>query len=127
MTASESFIQHVKDALSGLGPVSVRRMFGGAGVYADGVMFGLIADDALYLKADDVSRQAFEAEGAGPFLYESRGRTIVMSYWRVPDRLLEDADELACWGRTALAVARRAASPKRKAARATARKRDGGR
>jgi DNA transformation protein len=52
MTASDSFVDFLKDSLSGLGPVSVRRMFGGAGVYADGVMFGLVAQDALYLKAD---------------------------------------------------------------------------
>jgi DNA transformation protein len=102
VSASASFIEHVKETLAGLGPVSVRRMFGGAGVYADGVMFALIADDALYLKADDVSKRAFEAEGARPFLYESRGRPIVMSYWRVPDRLLDDPDAMVSWGRTAI-------------------------
>ena len=59
MSTSASFIEHVKETLAGLGPVSVRRMFGGAGVFADGVMFALIADDALYLKADDISKQAF--------------------------------------------------------------------
>ena len=124
MSASASFIEHVKETLAGLGPVSVRRMFGGAGVYADGVMFALIADDALYLKADDVSKRAFEAEGAGPFLYESRGRTIVMSYWRIPDRLLDDPDEMVSWARSALSIARRAAGPKRKSVRATVRKRN---
>jgi DNA transformation protein and related proteins len=123
VSASESFIEHVKETLAGLGPVSVRRMFGGAGVFADGVMFALIADDALYLKADDVSKQAFEAEGAGPFLYESRGRTIALSYWRIPDRLLDDPDEMVSWARSALSIAHRAA-PKRKAARGTARNRN---
>ncbi len=69
MAASEGFIELLKDVLSGLGPVSVRRMFGGAGVYADGVMFGLIADDTLYLKADDETKGTFEAEGLGPYGY----------------------------------------------------------
>jgi len=118
MTASNGFVELVKDALSGLGPVSVRRMFGGAGVYADGVMFGLIADDTLYLKADDATQRAFEAEGQGPFVYAGRGRTIAMSYWRIPERLLDDSEEMVEWARGALGVARRkaAAKPRRKKA-----------
>ena len=112
MAASEGFIEHLKDALSGLGPVSVRRMFGGAGVYADGVMFGLIADDTLYLKADDETKRAFEAEGLGPYGYDGHGKRIDLPYWRAPERLLDDADEMAAWARTALSVARRAAAAK---------------
>jgi len=119
MGASEGFIELVRDALSGLGPVSVRRMFGGAGVYADGVMFGLVADDTLYLKADDDTKRAFEAEGLGPYGYEGQGRKIVLPYWRIPDRLLDDADEMVAWSLVALGVARRtaAAKPKPKQAR----------
>jgi len=114
MSASEGFIELLKDCMHGLGPVSVRRMFGGAGIYADGVMFGLIADDTLYLKADDATKRDFEAEGLGPFLYEGGGRTIAMSYWRIPERLLDDPDEMVDWARTALEVARRAAAAKLK-------------
>lgn len=119
MTASDGFIELLKDSLRGLGPVSVRRMFGGAGVYADGVMFGLVADDTLYLKADDATKRAFEAEGQVPFVYEGRGKVIAMSYWRIPERLLDDPDEMVDWARTALGVARRkvAANPKGSAAR----------
>lgn len=115
MTASDGFVELLKDVLSGLGPVSVRRMFGGAGVYADGVMFGLVADDTLYLKADSRSQGAFEAEGLQPFVYQGRGRTVAMSYWRIPERLLDDPDEMLDWARQALAAARRAAerNPKR--------------
>ncbi len=118
MAASENFVELVKDALSGLGPVSVRRMFGGAGVYADGVMFGLITDDTLYLKADDETKRAFEAEGFEPFGYDGKKRRIVLPYWRAPERLLDDSDEMVAWARVALAVARRAAAakPKRKKA-----------
>lgn len=116
MTASDSFVDFLKDSLSGLGPVNVRRMFGGAGVYADGVMFGLVTQDTLYLKADVQSQRAFEAEGLQPFKYEGRGRVIAMSYWRIPERLLDDPDEMVIWARRALLAARIAAAegrPKR--------------
>lgn len=114
MTASDGFVELLKDSLHGLGPVSVRRMFGGAGVYADGVMFGLIADDTFYLKADDATKSAFEAEGLAPFVYEGSGGTVAMSYWRIPERLLDDPDEMVGWARTALGVARRKAAAKPK-------------
>jgi len=119
MAASEGFIELLKDNLRGLGPVSARRMFGGAGIYADGVMFGLIADDTFYLKADDETKSAFEAEGLAPFVYDGSGGTVAMSYWRIPERLLDDPDELVGWARTALGVARRkaAAKPKGRAPR----------
>jgi DNA transformation protein len=92
----------------------MRRMFGGAGIYADGVMFGLIADDTLYLKANDETKRNFEAEGLGPFVYEGGGRTVAMSYWRIPERLLDDPDEMVAWARIALGVAQRAAAAKPK-------------
>ncbi|MEW5962805.1 MAG: TfoX/Sxy family protein [Pseudomonadota bacterium] len=115
MTASDGFIELLKDALQALGPVSVRRMFGGAGVYADGVMFALVADDTLYLKADETTRGAHETEGLGPFVYRGQGKTVTMSYWRAPERLLDDPDEMAEWARRALAVARRAGARKARA------------
>lgn len=109
MAVSAGFIDLLTDAMRGLGPVSVRRMFGGAGLFADGVMFGLVADDVLYLKSDDAGRSAFEAEGLGPFVYSGKGKPVAMSYWRAPERLYDDPDEMAAWGRRAMAVARRAA------------------
>ncbi len=125
MTASDGFVELLKDVLSGLGPVSVRRMFGGAGVYADGVMFGLVSGGEIYLKTDAESVAAFEREGCGPFEYGTKkGRRAVMSYWRLPDRLYDDPDELARWARQALAVAQRKAIAKPKArARKTRKKR----
>ncbi len=109
MTASASFIAQLIESLAGLGPVTIKRMFGGAGVYADGVMFGLIADDVLFLKADDASKAAYEAEGLGPFVYDGKSKPITMSYWRAPERLHDDPDAMVAWARIALAVARRAA------------------
>jgi DNA transformation protein len=87
-------------------PVSIRNMFGGAGVYADGVMFAILIDDTLYLKADEASGRNFAAEGKGPFTYRPKGRAAVaMSYWEIPERLLDDPDELAAWARRAYEVA----------------------
>lgn len=114
MPVSSSFIAHLTECLSGLGPVTIKRMFGGAGVYCDGVMFGLIDDDVLFLKADDTSKAAFEAEGLGPFVYDGKGKPITMSYWRAPERLSDDPDEMVAWARAALDVARRAAAGKAK-------------
>ncbi len=125
MTASAEFIALIVDLLAdvgtGSGPVSVRRMFGGAGVYGDGVMFALVIGDTLYFKADAETKLRFEAEGERPFVYDGKTRPVAMSYWRVPDRLLDDGDELTVWAREAIAVARRTS-----AARSRTRTRPGG-
>lgn len=114
MAASDGFLDLLKDSMRGLGAVSVRRMFGGAGIYADGVMFALVADDTLYLKADDETKHAFDAEGLSPFGYQTRDKRIDLPYWRAPERLLDDPDEMAEWAATALRVARAAAAKKAK-------------
>jgi DNA transformation protein len=101
--------EHLKEIFSEFGAVTVRRMFGGRGVYAEGIMFALIADGDLYFKADEETIPAFRAAGAGPFAYQSAGRRVVMSYWRVPDRLLDEPEELAVWARGAVRAAQRAA------------------
>ncbi|MEM8877755.1 MAG: TfoX/Sxy family protein [Pseudomonadota bacterium] len=107
MAVDPGFRDFVQDQLSGLGPVSVRPMFGGAGVYADGVMFGLIAFDTLYFKGDETIAARFEQEGCAPFTYEGKGRPVKMSYWQVPERLFEDPDDMLDWAHQALAIARR--------------------
>ena len=103
----------IAEMFAAFGAVDVRRMFGGVGIYADGIMFALGHDDRIYLKADDLTRNAFEREGQGPFTYETRtGRHALASYWCVPDRLHDDPDELAQWAAAALAAARRAQADK---------------
>lgn len=98
---------------SAFGAVSVRRMFGGAGLYAGGVMFGLVFDGLIFLKADAVTARDFEREGSTPFEYATKtGKRAVMSYWRLPDRLYDDPDDLAQWAKRALAAAERKAKPK---------------
>ena len=117
--------EHLKEVFSAFGPVSVRRMFGGAGVYAEGTMFALIADGELYFKADEDTIPAFRAAGVGPFVYGAKGRRVVMSYWRLPDRLLDEPDELAEWARAALRVAQRSAAARPSRRKAAAAKRSG--
>ncbi len=96
------------ELFSEFGPVAVRRMFGGAGIYADGTMFGLLADGVIYLKADDVNTPAFEREQLEPFSYQTKdGKRGVMSYRRMPERLYDDSEELVEWARGALAAAHR--------------------
>ena len=108
MTVSKHFIEQIAELLAPLGDIRIRRMFSGGGVYCDGVMLGLIADDTLYLKADAESCKRFEAEGQGPFVTHGRGKPVRMSFWRAPERLHDEPDELQDWARQALAVARRA-------------------
>ena len=97
------------------GPVSVRRMFGGAGIWAEGMMFGLIVDDVIYLKADDQIIPEFERERMGPFVYATKnGSRSLRSYWRMPDRLYDDPDALANWARRSVAAAHRAAVSRRR-------------
>ena len=98
----------IQELFSAFGAVAVRRMFGGAGIYAHGTMFALVADGIIYLKADELSTPAFERENLPPFTYETKdGKRGVMSYRRMPDRLYDDPDELATWAHAALAAAQR--------------------
>jgi DNA transformation protein and related proteins len=115
MASSREFITFVADQLGSLGHITTRRMFSGAGVYCDGVIFALILRDALFFKVDDGNRAAYEAEGLEPFKYEARGRTVeIGSYWRVPERLFDDPDEMLEWARAAVAAGRRAAAEKKR-------------
>jgi DNA transformation protein len=117
MAVTEGFKDFVTELLDGFGPVTIRNMFGGAGVYADGVMFAILVDDVLYLKADKDSQTAFANEGMGPFIYRPDGkRPVAMSYWEVPPRLLDAPEELASWAREAHRISRlgKAKSPRRR-------------
>ena len=107
MAPSESFQDFIRDQLAAFGPVTIRNMFDSAGIYADGVMFAILTDDTLYLKANETTVPAFEAEGMAPFTYTRDGRApVAMSYWEVPLRLLEEPEELAIWAREAHGISR---------------------
>lgn len=119
MKAPDPFHEFVAELFGGLGPLTIKRMFGGAGVWQDGIMFILLADETIFLKADAPLREALMAEGSYPFVWErpSDGKEIDLGYVSLPSAALDDPDEALIWGRKALAVARDAklkAPPPRK-------------
>ena len=117
MVASDSFAEFLRDQLAPLGRVTLRRMFGKTGVFCDGLMLGMVADDTLYFRVDDDNRAAFKEAQAFPQLnYAKHGRTIDLSFWRAPERLMDEPDELVSWARTALGAARRVAAKRQRAA-----------
>jgi len=110
--------EFLSDLFSHFGPVTMRRMFSGFGISADGTNFALALRSGLYLRADAATIPRFEAEGCGPFQYQTRAKTVtVNSYWQLPARLFDDPEELSDWARAALAAAQRAALKKRPKAR----------
>jgi DNA transformation protein len=114
--------ERIRELFASFGPVDVRRMFGGAGVFVDGMMIALVSRDVVYLKADAETIPSFEREGLAPFSYMARGgKRTITSYWRMPERLYDDADELATWARASLEVARRKAARTSGSARKSAR------
>ena len=112
MAVSPGFADFVTEQLDGCGPIVTKRMFGGVGIYSGDVFFAIIDHDTLYLKTDESNRQDFEAAGSGPFRPTGEGGETRM-YYSVPVSVLEDADELAAWGRKAIAVAIAAQSRKK--------------
>ncbi|WP_407164665.1 TfoX/Sxy family protein [Bradyrhizobium sp. ORS 111] len=106
------------DLFADFGPVTLRRMFSGYGISADGTNFALALRAGLYFRADDETIPQFEAEGSKPFSYQTRSKTVMVnSYWQLPARLFDDSEELAVWARLALGAAQRAALRKRPRAR----------
>lgn len=115
MTASPGFIELLTDLLAPVGAVTIKRMFGGAGIYIDGSFIAIVDRDVLHFKTDENTRKAFQAEGMGPFTYDTKhGPGTLNSYWRAPERLLDEPEEMAEWARAALGVARRAEADKAK-------------
>jgi DNA transformation protein len=110
MVASDSFADFLREQLAPLGPLTMRRMFGKTGMFCDGVMLAMIRDNTLYFRVDDDNKAAFREAGAFPPLnYEKGGGSIDLAFWRAPERLFDEPDELVAWARLALAAARRVA------------------
>ncbi|MFN0025406.1 MAG: TfoX/Sxy family protein [Parvularculaceae bacterium] len=114
MTVSAAFIEQAKDLFHPFGNIRIRKMFGGAGIYCDELFFALMDDGAIYFKADDVTRKAFEARGLAQFTFEMKdGASATMSYYTAPEEIFDDEDELRAWTTLALDAARRAAKGKK--------------
>ena len=110
MVASDSFGGFLREQLASLGHITMRRMFGKTGVFCDGLMLGMVRDDTLYFRVDDHNRAVFrEAEHFPPLNYEKGGASIDLAFWRAPERLFDEPDELVAWAREALGAARRVA------------------
>jgi len=103
----EAYIEYLHELLEPLGRISTKKMFGGRGVYCDGVIIGLVIDEALYLKVDEQTKPLFIAEGCEPFVYEMKKKQVAMSYWSVPDDAMESSEQMLPWAKHALAAALR--------------------
>ena len=117
MVASDGFAEFLRDQLAPVGRITLRRMFGKTGVFCDGFMLGMVTDNTLYFRVDDENRAAFkEAEAFPPLNYKKKGSTIDLAFWRAPERLFDEPDELVEWARIALAAARRVAAKRERTA-----------
>jgi DNA transformation protein and related proteins len=117
MVASESFAEFLREQLAPLGRVTLRRMFGKTGVFCNGLMFAMVTDDTLYFRVDDHNRTVFrEARTFPPLSYLKKGEAIDLSFWRAPERLFDEPDELVAWARAAQAAARRVAAKRERKA-----------
>jgi DNA transformation protein and related proteins len=117
MVASDSFAEFLREQLGPLGHIAMRRMFGKTGVFCDGFMLGMVRDNTLYFRVDDDNRATFkEAQSFPPLNYAKKGELIDLAFWRAPERLLDEPDELLLWARAALAAARRVAAKREPAA-----------
>ena len=115
MPVSEDYLAFVIGQFSDWAPITARKMFGGAGLFRDGLMFGLLASDTAYLKADDENRPDFEKAGMGPFRpFEGKKRPMTMPYYEIPADVLEDPARLAAWADQAYAAAIRTRKPDRR-------------
>jgi DNA transformation protein len=109
----KEFVSYVIDLMQSVGPVYAKGMFGGHGIYLDGLMFGLVADSVLYLKADKESENEFKDRGLEAFTYSNKGKEYKMSYYQAPEEALEDGEEMNSWANRAYGAALQSASKKR--------------
>jgi len=115
---SGEFVDYVMELLGPFGTVRTRRMFGGYGVYLDGLMFAIVSGDVLYLKADPMNRIEFEQAGCEIFGYARKGKRATLGFFRAPDAAMESAELMLPWARTAYAAALRANAKKQAAEQA---------
>ena len=124
MPLSQGYSDYVLELLEGFGPLEVKRMFGGAGLYKDGLMFGVLDDDALYLRVDDALEAEMKAQGSTPWSYSMKrdGTTRDMGYWKLPDTAADDPDEAVALARKSCSAALACAAKRKPKAKKTAAK-----
>jgi DNA transformation protein len=110
----KEFVSYVVELMQSIGPVYAKAMFGGHGIYLDGLMFALIADSVLYLKTDTETVDVFKHKGLEAFTYIKKGKECKMSYYQAPEESLEDSEQMNTWASRAYEVALKAALKKRK-------------
>lgn len=108
-----NFVEYLVELLMPLKYVRARKMFGGYGIYREEIMFGLVADDVLYFKADEETIPDYEALGLGPFLFEKNGKMVAMSYYQAPEDAMDSSSDLCEWAEKAYSVALRTKNKKR--------------
>jgi len=114
MARDSGFEDWVHEHFAALGPLEIKRMFGGAGVYSRGLIFALLDDGVVWLKGDETNMAALEAAGSRPFTYPGKdGAVMTLGYWSLPETAVDDADEAVDWARGAIDVALRKAAAKR--------------
>ena len=114
MAHDPAFGDWVREHLAGLGPIEIKPMFGGASVYADGLIFALLDDGVVWLKADEINAPLLQGAGARQFTYPTKGGTqMAMAYWSLPESALDDADEAVDWARRSIDASLRKAAAKK--------------
>lgn len=111
------FVDYLKEVFEQFGHIHARKMFGGYGIYHDGVMFGLVADDTLYLKADEKTAEYFKSRGLSQFEYDKGGKIVKMSYYLAPEEILDNPEDAALWAKRAFETAFRAKSRGKRASK----------
>ena len=111
--SDHDFIAWLHELLEPVGKVSARAMFGGWGVYLDGIIIGIVVEGRLYLKADALTEPEFVATGNAPFTYPSKNGPMTMSYWSVPDEAMDSSEAMRPWAKLAMEAARRKAAAKK--------------
>lgn len=114
MTTSPEYVGWIVDQLSDFDQIETKRLFGGRAVLKDNLNFGLIFQDELYFKADDVNIARFTVAGSQQFTYQKGGKTIYVSFWTVPETVIEDKEEFSVWANDAFDAALRAKKPRSK-------------
>ena len=113
--AGHDLIEHLRDLFAPLGSLTARAMFGGHGLYLDGLLVGVLIEDAVYLKVDAQTQADFEAEGCAPFVYGMTDKPLTMSYWSVPESAMDSPQAMQPWGRRAMEAALRKPAKKPRA------------